>query len=140
MHPVCRMKAPDKLRLAMLYALRYEDTGNLRAVKSRLLDSGLTPEKVDLVDALLQYSGVSCYPPPRMSILPMPVWPFQRARIVRLFSRFELDKLVAELSRFRIYLSSTGAAARGPGLFGQDNLMSKLGKQLTTTLQASLSC
>ncbi|CAM9099310.1 unnamed protein product [Hapterophycus canaliculatus] len=80
-----RIKAPDKLRLAMLYALRYEDTGNLRAVKSRLLDSGLTPEKVDLVDALLQYSGT---------------------------------------------------AARGPGLFGQDNLMSKLGKQLTTTLQA----
>lgn len=55
----CRIKAPDKLRLAMLYALRYEDTGNLRAVKSRLLDSGLTPEKVDLLDALLQYSGVS---------------------------------------------------------------------------------
>lgn len=42
----------------MLYALRYEDTGNLRAVKSRLLESGLTPEKVDLIDALLQYSGV----------------------------------------------------------------------------------
>lgn len=42
----------------MLYALRYEDTGNLRAVKSRLLDSGLAPEKVDLLDALLQYSGV----------------------------------------------------------------------------------
>lgn len=42
----------------MLYALRYEDTGNLRAVKSRLLDSGLTQEKVDLLDALLQYSGV----------------------------------------------------------------------------------
>lgn len=41
----------------MLYALRYEDTGNLRAVKSRLLDSGITPEKVDLLDALLQYSG-----------------------------------------------------------------------------------
>lgn len=54
-----RIKAPDKLRLAMLYALRYEDTGNLRAVKSRLLDSGLTPEKVDLLDALLQYSGVA---------------------------------------------------------------------------------
>lgn len=56
-----RIKAPDKLRLAMLYALRYEDTGNLRAVKSRLLDSGLAPEKVDLLDALLQYSGVSFF-------------------------------------------------------------------------------
>lgn len=55
----CRIKAPDKLRLAMLYALRYEDTGNLHAVKSRLLDSGITPDKVDLLDALLQYSGVS---------------------------------------------------------------------------------
>lgn len=28
-------------------------------VKSRLLDAGLTPEKVDLVDALLQYAGGS---------------------------------------------------------------------------------
>lgn len=53
----CRIKAPDKLRLAMLYALRYEDTGNIRAVKGRLLDSGITPEKVDLMDALLQYAG-----------------------------------------------------------------------------------
>lgn len=52
-----RIKSPDKLRLAMLYALRYEDTGNLRAVKARLLDSGLKPEKVDLLDALLQYAG-----------------------------------------------------------------------------------
>lgn len=41
----------------MLYALRYEETGNIRAVKSRLLDSGITPEKVDLLDALLQYAG-----------------------------------------------------------------------------------
>lgn len=56
--PANRIKSPDKLRLAMLYALRYEDTGNLRAVKSRLLESGLTPEKVDLIDALLQYSGM----------------------------------------------------------------------------------
>lgn len=60
----CRIKAPDKLRLAMLYTLRYEDTGNVRAVKSRLLDSGLAPEKVDLLDALLQYSGVClCFTP-----------------------------------------------------------------------------
>lgn len=55
---VYRIKSPDKLRLAMLYALRYEDTGNLRAVKARLLDSGLTAEKVDLLDALLQYAGM----------------------------------------------------------------------------------
>ena len=54
-----RIKPPDKLRLAMLYALRYEDVGNIRMVKSRLIDAGLTPEKVDLVDALLQYAGGS---------------------------------------------------------------------------------
>lgn len=53
-----RIKSPDKLRLAMLYALRYEDNGNLRAVKERLLESGITPDKVDLLDALLQYAGV----------------------------------------------------------------------------------
>ncbi|CAN0507793.1 unnamed protein product, partial [Discosporangium mesarthrocarpum] len=55
--PVPRIKTPDKLRLAMLYALRYEDTGNLRSVKARLIDCGITPEKVDLMDALLQYAG-----------------------------------------------------------------------------------
>lgn len=65
---VRRIKAPDKLRLAMLYALRYEDMGNLRAVKSRLLDSGLTPEKVDLLDALLQYSGVALKYPSHASV------------------------------------------------------------------------
>lgn len=53
-----RIKSPDKLRLAMLYALRYEENGNLRAVKARLLESGITPDKVDLLDALLQYAGV----------------------------------------------------------------------------------
>lgn len=42
----------------MLYALRYEDNGNLRAVKARLLESGITPDKVDLLDALLQYAGM----------------------------------------------------------------------------------
>ncbi|CAM9217961.1 unnamed protein product [Choristocarpus tenellus] len=79
-----RIKAPDKLRLAMLYALRYEDTGNLRSVKARLIDCGITPEKVDLLDALLQYAGIS---------------------------------------------------QRGPGLYKQGNLISKIGKTITTTLQ-----
>lgn len=53
----------------MLYALRYEDTGNLRAVKSRLLDSGLTQEKVDLLDALLQYAGACLIPATSISLI-----------------------------------------------------------------------
>lgn len=54
----------------MLYALRYEDTGNLRTVKSRLVDSGLSPEKVNLLDALLQYSGVSwCMTPKLLPVI-----------------------------------------------------------------------
>ncbi|CAM9676026.1 unnamed protein product [Phaeothamnion confervicola] len=80
-----RIKPPDKLRLAMLYALRYEDTGNLRSVKAKLLDTGLPQEQLDLIDALLQFAG---------------------------------------------------KGVRTPGLYGEKTLMSKLGKTITTTLQA----
>jgi vacuolar protein sorting-associated protein 45 len=52
-----KVQDADKLRLSMLYALRYEETGNLKVVKTRLADAGLPRGKVELIDALLRYGG-----------------------------------------------------------------------------------
>lgn len=120
-----RIKAPDKLRLAMLYALRYEDMGNIRMVKSRLLDAGLTPEKVDLVDALLQYAGGSS------SVSKDALSPL---RPLVGDEKTLLNNISKNIWAF-IPLYDSGNASRGPGLFGQEDMMSKLGKQITTTLQ-----
>eukprot|EP00518_Triparma_eleuthera_P004059 CAMPEP_0182463604 /NCGR_PEP_ID=MMETSP1319-20130603/7751_1 /TAXON_ID=172717 /ORGANISM="Bolidomonas pacifica, Strain RCC208" /LENGTH=591 /DNA_ID=CAMNT_0024663171 /DNA_START=336 /DNA_END=2106 /DNA_ORIENTATION=- len=51
------VKAPDKLRLGLLYALRYEATGNVPMVKGHMSQGGVTPDKVSLVDSLLRYAG-----------------------------------------------------------------------------------
>lgn len=121
----------------MLYALRYEDTGNLRAVKSRLLDSGLAQEKVDLLDALLQYSGESLR-------FTSPLFPASSPRYVHYCGSnvcvHNMRASHADEAPDGVGIacfSGSGNASRGAGLFGQDNLMSKLGKQITTTLQAS---
>ena len=46
-------KAADKLRLALLYALRYEDTADISSLKRELLDAGVSQQKVQLIDAIL---------------------------------------------------------------------------------------
>lgn len=51
-------------------------------------------------------------------------------------SCYRAKSLAQSFYRLQLLASHAGNASRGPGLFGQDNLMSKLGKQLTTTLQA----
>jgi len=54
------VKIPDKLRLGMLYALRYEKaTPNnaIPAVKEAMKRGGVPPESVGLVDAILRYAG-----------------------------------------------------------------------------------
>lgn len=54
------VKIPDKLRLGMLYALRYENaTPNnaIPAVKEAMKRGGVPPESVALVDAILRYAG-----------------------------------------------------------------------------------
>jgi len=51
------IKATDKLRLALLYALRYEDVANLIALKRELVDGGVKQEKAELVDLLLRAAG-----------------------------------------------------------------------------------
>ena len=54
------VKIPDKLRLGMLYALRYEDAvpaGSIPAVKEAMKRGGVPTESIRLVDAILEYAG-----------------------------------------------------------------------------------
>jgi len=53
-----RTKVPDKLRLGLLYALRYEQTGNVAMIKGHMAQGGVSPEKVALVDKILRYAGM----------------------------------------------------------------------------------
>lgn len=77
------IKAADKLRLALLYVLRYEDTANLNNLKRELLDGGVSEEKVKLIDLMLEKAG---------------------------------------------------KAKRAPGLYGDGNFMSRMSKNLSTSL------
>lgn len=54
------IKIPDKLRLGMLYALRYENSSPnnaIGAVKEAMKRGGVPPSNVALVDAVLKYAG-----------------------------------------------------------------------------------
>lgn len=53
------VKIPDKLRLGMLYALRYENaaTNAIPAVKEAMKRGGVPLDNVALVDAILRYAG-----------------------------------------------------------------------------------
>lgn len=51
------IKSADKLRLAILYALRYESSGNIMDVKRQLLSCGMREDQVALLDAVLQAAG-----------------------------------------------------------------------------------
>jgi len=54
------VKIPDKLRLGMLYALRYENatpSNAIPAVKEAMKRGGVSPDNVALVDAILKYAG-----------------------------------------------------------------------------------
>ncbi|KAL7506650.1 hypothetical protein ACHAXN_003907 [Cyclotella atomus] len=56
------IKIPDKLRLGMLYALRYENSSPknaISAVKEAMKRGGVPPSNVALVDAVLRYAGSS---------------------------------------------------------------------------------
>jgi len=54
-----RVKGADKLRLGLLYALRYESQGRVPELKQRMQSAGVSSERVALVDALLAYAGAS---------------------------------------------------------------------------------
>ncbi|KAL7444205.1 hypothetical protein ACHAXM_009322 [Skeletonema potamos] len=53
------IKIPDKLRLGMLYALRYENAmqNAIPAVKEAMRRGGVPPNNIALVDAVLKYAG-----------------------------------------------------------------------------------
>jgi vacuolar protein sorting-associated protein 45 len=53
------IKIPDKLRLGLLYALRYENSGNLNRIKVEMKRGGVPDHMVDLIDTILRYSGNS---------------------------------------------------------------------------------
>jgi vacuolar protein sorting-associated protein 45 len=51
------IKIPDKLRLGLLYALRYETSGNLHMVQQAMKKGGVPPDMVNLVNVMLRYAG-----------------------------------------------------------------------------------
>mmetsp|Transcript_10729 Transcript_10729/g.25571 ORF Transcript_10729/g.25571 Transcript_10729/m.25571 type:complete len:595 (+) Transcript_10729:173-1957(+) len=51
------VKIPDKLRLGLLYALRYEISGNLHMVQQAMKKGGVPPDMVNLVNVMLRYGG-----------------------------------------------------------------------------------
>jgi vacuolar protein sorting-associated protein 45 len=51
------VKIPDKLRLGLLFALRYEHSSNLHRVKSEMRKGGVPDEMIDLMDTILKYAG-----------------------------------------------------------------------------------
>jgi len=52
-----RVGGPDKLRLALLYALRYEQQGHVPEIKLALAENRVEPDRVALIDACLRYGG-----------------------------------------------------------------------------------
>jgi vacuolar protein sorting-associated protein 45 len=51
------VKIPDKLRLGLLYVLRYEHSGNRHMVQNAMIQGGVPSHMVQLIDTLLQYAG-----------------------------------------------------------------------------------
>ena len=52
-----KVKLPDKLRLGLLYALRYEHVANLHMLQQAMSKGGVPPDMVQLVPSMLRYAG-----------------------------------------------------------------------------------
>jgi vacuolar protein sorting-associated protein 45 len=52
-----RIMRPDKLRLGLLYALRYEASANLHMVQQAMSKGGVPPDMVKLLPVMLRYGG-----------------------------------------------------------------------------------
>lgn len=52
------IKIPDKLCLGLLFALRYETSGNLHRVRTAMSKGGVPPAMLELVDSMLRYGGL----------------------------------------------------------------------------------
>lgn len=51
------MNALDKVKLLMLYSLRYEDDPSIRSLKSLLRDNSISDTQIGYIDLLLNYAG-----------------------------------------------------------------------------------
>ncbi len=51
------IKIPDKLRLGLLYALRYQHSGNINRIKMEMKRGGVPDQMIDLMDTILKYGG-----------------------------------------------------------------------------------
>jgi len=51
------IKIPDKLRLGLLYAIRYETIANLHMVQQAMSKGGVPPDMVQLLPVMLRYGG-----------------------------------------------------------------------------------
>lgn len=52
-----KVQSADKLRLALLYLLRYESYNEIKEIKALLQDKGLNGQQLALLDAVLAYAG-----------------------------------------------------------------------------------
>jgi len=52
-----KIQEADKLRLGLLYALRYETSGNLNMVQQAMKKGGVAAESVELLKVMLRYAG-----------------------------------------------------------------------------------
>ena len=52
-----KIQPTDKLRLTLLYLIKYESYDEARELKTKLLEKGLSTTQVGLIDALLDYAG-----------------------------------------------------------------------------------
>lgn len=51
------IKIPDKLRLGLLYAIRYETSANMHMLQQAMSKGGVPPDMVKLVPTMLRYGG-----------------------------------------------------------------------------------
>lgn len=54
-----KIQLPDKLKLVLLYLLRYESADDLANMKRALQDQGLSTRQIEHIDAMLAYAGES---------------------------------------------------------------------------------
>lgn len=52
-----RVKNADKLRLAILFLIRYENQNDLREIKQALSEKGISNQQLSFLDAVLEYAG-----------------------------------------------------------------------------------
>ena len=52
------IRAEDKVRLSLLYALRYEEIAQLGVIKQHLQNAGVIPDLIYQLDAIINYAGI----------------------------------------------------------------------------------